>query len=66
MTPWTDKDIPNQHGRLAIVTGTGGIGFETALALARAGAKVVVAGRNVAKGAARQSAVFRLLRRAHK
>jgi NAD(P)-dependent dehydrogenase (short-subunit alcohol dehydrogenase family) len=51
MTPWTAKDIPNQHGRLAVVTGTGGVGFEDALALARAGSDVIIAGRNLAKGA---------------
>lgn len=51
MTRWTQVDIPSQHGRTAIVTGTGGLGFEDALALARAGASVVVAGRNEAKGA---------------
>ena len=50
MTTWTIKDIPSQMGRLAIVTGTGGLGFETALALAAAGADVVLAGRNEAKG----------------
>jgi NAD(P)-dependent dehydrogenase (short-subunit alcohol dehydrogenase family) len=51
MTRWTQADIPEQHGRAAIVTGTGGLGFEDALALARAGAFVVVAGRSDAKGA---------------
>ena len=50
MTKWTQADIPAQHGRTAIVTGTGGLGFEDALALARAGASVVVAGRSGAKG----------------
>ncbi|MDT8757242.1 SDR family oxidoreductase [Sphingomonas psychrotolerans] len=50
MTKWTQADIPSQHGRTAIVTGTGGLGFEDALALARAGASVVVAGRSSAKG----------------
>lgn len=50
MSKWTAKDIPNQDGRFAIVTGTGGIGFETALALARARAEVVLAGRNAEKG----------------
>jgi NAD(P)-dependent dehydrogenase (short-subunit alcohol dehydrogenase family) len=50
MSKWTAKDIPDQDGCLAIVTGTGGIGFETALALARAGAEVVLAGRNAEKG----------------
>lgn len=51
MTQWTTKDIPNQHGRLAVVTGTGGLGYEDALALARAGSDVIIAGRNPAKGA---------------
>ncbi len=52
MAGWTVKDIPSQEGRLAIVTGsTGGLGYETALALAAAGAEVVLAGRNPLKGA---------------
>ncbi len=51
MARWTQDDIPPQHGRTAIVTGTGGLGFEDAVALARAGASVVLAGRNAAKGA---------------
>lgn len=50
-TPWTTASIPPQHGRSAVVTGTGGLGLETALALARAGAEVIVAGRNSQKGA---------------
>jgi len=42
MTDWTVTDIPFQDGRTAVITGaTGGLGFETALALAGAGAKVV-------------------------
>ena len=42
---------PSQRGRTAVVTGgTGGLGFECALALAGAGATVVAAGRNPAKG----------------
>jgi NAD(P)-dependent dehydrogenase (short-subunit alcohol dehydrogenase family) len=44
MIKWTQADIPSHHGRTAIVTGTGGLGFEDALALARAG-------RSEAKGA---------------
>jgi len=51
MTKWTASEIPSQTGRLAVVTGTGGLGFEDALALARAGAKVIIAGRNAQKGA---------------
>ena len=48
---WTSRDIPPQHGRTAVVTGTGGLGFETALAFARAGGDVIIAGRNPARGA---------------
>jgi NAD(P)-dependent dehydrogenase (short-subunit alcohol dehydrogenase family) len=51
MAEWTALDIPSQKGRSAVVTGTGGLGFETALALARAGAEVIIAGRNREKGA---------------
>jgi len=49
--PWSARDIPSQSGRVAVVTGAnGGLGFETALALAGAGAKVVVAARNADRG----------------
>jgi len=51
MAGWSASNIPSQNGRTAIVTGTGGLGLETALALARVGADVIVAGRNPAKGA---------------
>ncbi|WP_423067538.1 SDR family oxidoreductase [Devosia sp. CN2-171] len=51
MANWTASDIPSQAGRSAIVTGTGGLGIEDALALARAGAEVIIAGRSPAKGA---------------
>jgi NAD(P)-dependent dehydrogenase (short-subunit alcohol dehydrogenase family) len=51
MTDWTIADIPSQAGNIAVITGaTGGLGFETALALAGAGATVVLTGRNDAKG----------------
>lgn len=51
MTKWTTKDMPPQTGRSAVITGTGGLGFEDALALARAGGEVILAGRNPRKGA---------------
>lgn len=51
MEKWTAEDIPAQQGRMAVVTGTGGLGYEDALALARAGAEVIIAGRNPQKGA---------------
>jgi NAD(P)-dependent dehydrogenase (short-subunit alcohol dehydrogenase family) len=51
MTTWTTRDIPDQSGKLVIITGaTGGLGLETALVLAGAGAEVVLSGRNPAKG----------------
>jgi len=57
MARWTTANIPDQSGRLAVVTGPGGLGYETALALATAGAEVIVAGRNPDKGASAVSAI---------
>jgi NAD(P)-dependent dehydrogenase (short-subunit alcohol dehydrogenase family) len=52
MPEWTLADIPSQSGKLALVTGgTGGLGLESARVLAKAGAEVVLTGRNDAKGA---------------
>jgi NAD(P)-dependent dehydrogenase (short-subunit alcohol dehydrogenase family) len=49
---WTAADIPDQTGRTAVVTGAnGGLGLETARALAAAGAGVVMAARNADKAA---------------
>jgi NAD(P)-dependent dehydrogenase (short-subunit alcohol dehydrogenase family) len=51
MTDWTIANIPPQRGKLAVVTGaTGGLGYQTAIRLAQAGAEVVLTGRNEAKG----------------
>ncbi|MEG9503373.1 MAG: SDR family NAD(P)-dependent oxidoreductase, partial [Methylorubrum extorquens] len=48
--PWTAADIPSQAGRRAVVTGaSAGLGFETARALAGAGAAVVLAVRDLEK-----------------
>jgi NAD(P)-dependent dehydrogenase (short-subunit alcohol dehydrogenase family) len=52
MSRWTFADIHSQRGRTAVVTGTGGLGFQIALALARAGVDVIIAGRNPMKGEA--------------
>jgi NAD(P)-dependent dehydrogenase (short-subunit alcohol dehydrogenase family) len=50
---WTEDDIPDLGGRTAIVTGAnGGLGFQTALALAGAGAHVVLAARDPDKTSA--------------
>lgn len=43
-------DIANQGGRLALVTGTGGLGLHVAQELGRAGAQVIIAGRDAGKG----------------
>src|SRR3954471_18837964 len=52
MGGWTARDIPDLTGRRVIVTGANsGLGFETSLALARAGADVVMTARDPARGA---------------
>lgn len=61
MVKWTASKIPSQQGRLAVVTGPGGLGYENALALAKAGSDVIVAGRDLAKGS---EAVARIRERA--
>ena len=49
-TNWTTANIPSQVGRRALITGSNsGIGFETALALARVGAEVILPARTQAK-----------------
>ncbi|MFF9839546.1 oxidoreductase [Streptomyces sp. NPDC013740] len=51
MTGWNAQDIPSQRGRTAIVNGANsGIGYVTARELARAGARVVLACRDRARG----------------
>lgn len=48
---WTEENVPDQSGRLAIVTGSNtGLGYDNARALAAHGAKVVMAVRDTAKG----------------
>jgi NAD(P)-dependent dehydrogenase (short-subunit alcohol dehydrogenase family) len=48
---WTDKDVPDQSGRVAIVTGSNtGLGYDNARVLAARGATVVMAVRDTAKG----------------
>ncbi len=55
---WTVRDIPDQRGRVAVVTGAnGGLGLETARALAGAGAHVVMAARSPEKTASAEQSI---------
>lgn len=58
---WTQSNIPDLTGRIAVVTGAnGGLGLQTATALAGAGAHVVMAARNQDKAeSARQEILAR-------
>lgn len=55
---WTTADIPAQRGRRVLITGgngypqedRSGLGYQDALALARAGAAVTIASRNATRG----------------
>ena len=48
---WNEKDVPDESGRVAIVTGSNtGLGYDTARVLASRGARVILAVRDTAKG----------------
>lgn len=50
MTRWTPSDMPDQTGKIALVTGANsGLGFWTTVELARHGARVLMACRNPTK-----------------
>jgi NAD(P)-dependent dehydrogenase (short-subunit alcohol dehydrogenase family) len=58
--PWTTADIPDQTGRVAVVTGAnGGLGLEVARELAGKGSHVVMAARDQAKAEAARAAIGR-------
>ena len=53
MAKWTDASVPDQSGKVVIVTGaSGGIGEEAASVLAGRGAQVVLAVRDASRGEA--------------
>lgn len=57
--PWSPADIPAQDGRVAVVTGAnGGLGLETAKALAGKGAHVVMAARDQHRAAAARGEIL--------
>src|SRR3954451_13911624 len=59
---WTPKDLPSQSGRTVVITGANsGIGRAAARELGRAGAHVVLAVRDTAKGQADAQEIPRIL-----
>lgn len=57
---WTVKDMPDQTGKIVVVTGgNSGLGFETAQALAQKGADVVLACRSESKGEVSKTAILK-------
>jgi NAD(P)-dependent dehydrogenase (short-subunit alcohol dehydrogenase family) len=65
MPKWREADIPTQEGRTAIVTGgNSGIGWHTALGLAKAGAEVVIATRSERRARSAMDAIQSLVPRA--
>lgn len=60
MERWTAEDIPEQGGTVHLITGgNGGLGWESALALARHGARVIMASRSSSKGEEARQAILK-------
>jgi len=58
---WTENEVPDESGRVAIVTGSNtGLGYDTARVLAARGASVVMAVRDTAKGDAAAARIRKL------
>ena len=56
---WSAADIPDQSGRVAVVTGAnGGLGLEVARELVRKGGHVVTAARDQAKAEAARASIL--------
>lgn len=58
MKKWSVNDIPDQSGKIVIVTGgNSGLGFESVKALAYKGAEVILASRSIERGEAAKSEI---------
>ena len=65
MARWTESNIPDLSGKIALVTGANsGIGFATACGLARAGARVIMGCRNAGKAKAAMAAICAIVPKA--
>ena len=57
---WNMAQVPSQRGKVAVVTGAnGGLGYETALGLAKKDVEVILACRNLQKAEAAKSGMVR-------
>ncbi len=57
---WSIAQVPSQQGRVAVVTGAnGGLGYETALELAKKDVEVILACRNLQKAAEAESSIVK-------
>ncbi|GHO46830.1 oxidoreductase [Ktedonospora formicarum] len=60
MSNWTVNDIPDQRGRIVLITGANsGLGVETAKALAAHGAHVIMACRSLERGEKARDAILK-------
>ena len=56
---WTQEDIPDQTGKIVVVTGANsGLGFETSKIMAQHGAHVVMTARSLEKGEAAKAEIL--------
>ena len=62
MSKWNSNDIPDQTGRISLVTGANsGLGFHTAMDLAAKGSRVLMACRSEARGERAAAAIRQML-----